>query len=100
MKILLIEDSKFQRIANGRALVKAGHSVIFAGDGTGSSQRSQAPERGRSRVSSEPTIRIMSDEQSVYEGNRDCCYCPHPAPGSNSAASLQPPQGTKPAAIQ
>jgi len=31
MKILLIEDSKFQRIANGRALVKAGHSVIFAG---------------------------------------------------------------------
>ena len=33
MKILLIEDSKFQRIANGRALVKAGYSVIHAGDG-------------------------------------------------------------------
>jgi CheY-like chemotaxis protein len=33
MKILLIEDSKFQRIANGRALVKAGYSVIYAGDG-------------------------------------------------------------------
>jgi len=33
MKILLIEDSKFQRIANGRALVKAGYSVIHAEDG-------------------------------------------------------------------
>ena len=33
MKILLIEDSKFQRIANERALVKVGHSVIHAGDG-------------------------------------------------------------------
>src|SRR5579863_7308463 len=33
MKILLIEDSKFQRIANERALVKAGYSVIQAGDG-------------------------------------------------------------------
>jgi CheY-like chemotaxis protein len=33
MQILLIEDSKFQRIANGRALVKAGYSVIHAGDG-------------------------------------------------------------------
>lgn len=33
MKILLIEDSKFQRIANERALVKAGHVVIHAGDG-------------------------------------------------------------------
>jgi CheY-like chemotaxis protein len=33
MKILLIEDSKFQRIANGRALVKAGYDVIYAGDG-------------------------------------------------------------------
>jgi CheY-like chemotaxis protein len=33
MKILLIEDSKFQRIAIGRALVKAGYGVIHAGDG-------------------------------------------------------------------
>ncbi len=33
MKILLIEDSKFQRIANGRALVKAGFDIIHAGDG-------------------------------------------------------------------
>jgi DNA-binding response OmpR family regulator len=33
MKILLIEDSKFQRIANERALVKAGYGVIQAGDG-------------------------------------------------------------------
>jgi len=33
MKILLIEDSKFQRIANERALVKAGYGVIHAGDG-------------------------------------------------------------------
>jgi two-component system, NtrC family, sensor kinase len=33
MKILLIEDSKFQRIANGRALIKAGYAVIHAGDG-------------------------------------------------------------------
>ena len=33
MKILLIEDSKFQRIANGRTLIKAGYSVIHAGDG-------------------------------------------------------------------
>jgi twitching motility two-component system response regulator PilH len=33
MKILLIEDSKFQRVANGRTLVKAGYSVIHAGDG-------------------------------------------------------------------
>jgi hypothetical protein len=33
MKILLIEDSKFQRIANERVLVKAGYSVIHAGDG-------------------------------------------------------------------
>jgi len=33
MKILLIEDSKFQRIASGRALTKAGYDVIYAGDG-------------------------------------------------------------------
>src|ERR1035438_4138117 len=33
MKILLIDDSRFQRIANGRALVKAGYDVIHAGDG-------------------------------------------------------------------
>jgi CheY-like chemotaxis protein len=33
MQILLIEDSKFQRIANGRALVNAGYSVIHAADG-------------------------------------------------------------------
>jgi CheY-like chemotaxis protein len=33
VKILLIEDSKFQRIANERSLVKAGYSVIHAGDG-------------------------------------------------------------------
>jgi two-component system, cell cycle response regulator DivK len=33
MKILLIEDSKFQRIANERALVKAGYLVIHTGDG-------------------------------------------------------------------
>ena len=33
MKILLIEDSKFQRVANGRALVRAGYDVIHAGNG-------------------------------------------------------------------
>jgi two-component system, cell cycle response regulator DivK len=33
MKILLIEDSKFQRIANQRALSKAGYDVIQAEDG-------------------------------------------------------------------
>src|ERR1700732_4857487 len=33
MKILLIEDSKFQRIANGRALATAGYIVTQAGDG-------------------------------------------------------------------
>jgi twitching motility two-component system response regulator PilH len=33
MKMLLIEDSKFQRLANERALVKAGYAVIHAGDG-------------------------------------------------------------------
>jgi len=33
MKILLIEDSKLQRVANERALVKAGYVVIHAGDG-------------------------------------------------------------------
>jgi CheY-like chemotaxis protein len=33
MKILLIEDSKFQRIANERALAKTGYGVIHAGDG-------------------------------------------------------------------
>jgi DNA-binding response OmpR family regulator len=33
MKILLIEDSRFQRVANGRALVNAGYDVIYAEDG-------------------------------------------------------------------
>ena len=33
MKILVIEDSKFQRIANERTLVKAGYVVIHAADG-------------------------------------------------------------------
>jgi CheY-like chemotaxis protein len=33
MKILLIEDSRFQRIANERALLKAGYAVVQAGDG-------------------------------------------------------------------
>jgi DNA-binding response OmpR family regulator len=33
MKILLIEDSRFQRTANARALTKAGYEVIYAADG-------------------------------------------------------------------
>jgi CheY-like chemotaxis protein len=33
MRILVIEDSKFQRIANERTLVKAGYVVIHAADG-------------------------------------------------------------------
>lgn len=33
MKLLLIEDSKFQRIANGRALIRAGYEVVYAADG-------------------------------------------------------------------
>jgi len=33
MKILLIEDSKFQRMASERALLNAGYSVIHAKDG-------------------------------------------------------------------
>ena len=33
MKVLLIEDSKFQRIANGRALTRAGYDIIYTMDG-------------------------------------------------------------------
>jgi len=33
MKILIVDDSRFFRVANERALVKAGHHVISAGDG-------------------------------------------------------------------
>jgi len=33
MKILIVDDSRFLRIANDRALVKAGHTVITAADG-------------------------------------------------------------------
>jgi|SRR5450432_889903 CheY-like chemotaxis protein len=33
MKILLIEDSRFQRIANERALLRAGYAVVQARDG-------------------------------------------------------------------
>jgi CheY-like chemotaxis protein len=33
IKVLLIEDSKFQRIANGRALIRAGYDVVYAADG-------------------------------------------------------------------
>jgi CheY-like chemotaxis protein len=33
MKVLLIEDSKFQRTANGRALIRAGYDVVYAVDG-------------------------------------------------------------------
>jgi DNA-binding response OmpR family regulator len=33
MKILIVDDSRFLRIANERALVKAGHEVITAADG-------------------------------------------------------------------
>src|SRR3984885_10457603 len=32
MKVLLIEDSKFQRTANGRALIRAGYDVVYAAD--------------------------------------------------------------------
>lgn len=32
-KVLLVDDSKFQRLANERALARAGFSVILAGDG-------------------------------------------------------------------
>jgi CheY-like chemotaxis protein len=32
-KVLLIEDSKFQRTANGRALIRAGYDVLYAADG-------------------------------------------------------------------
>jgi hypothetical protein len=30
MKVRLIEDSEFQRIANGRALIRAGYDVVYA----------------------------------------------------------------------
>ncbi|HZP62920.1 MAG TPA: response regulator [Terriglobales bacterium] len=33
MKTLIIDDSKFQRVAIQRALVRAGHDVTTAGDG-------------------------------------------------------------------
>jgi CheY-like chemotaxis protein len=33
MKILLVDDSKFLRLATGRALTRAGYEVSFAGDG-------------------------------------------------------------------
>ncbi|MGA8442042.1 MAG: response regulator [Candidatus Sulfotelmatobacter sp.] len=33
MKILLVEDSKFLRLATGRALAHAGYEMTFAGDG-------------------------------------------------------------------
>jgi CheY-like chemotaxis protein len=33
IKILLVEDSKFLRVATARALAKAGYDVIAAGDG-------------------------------------------------------------------
>ena len=33
MNILIVDDSKFLRMANERALIKAGHNVISAGDG-------------------------------------------------------------------
>ena len=33
MKILLVEDSKFLRLATGRALTRAGYEMSFAGDG-------------------------------------------------------------------
>jgi CheY-like chemotaxis protein len=33
MNILLIEDSKFQRTTNGRALIRAGYDVVYAADG-------------------------------------------------------------------
>jgi DNA-binding response OmpR family regulator len=33
MKILIIEDSRFLRISNERALIRAGYDVISAGDG-------------------------------------------------------------------
>ena len=33
MKVLLIEDSRFQRMANGRALAKAGYDVVYGADG-------------------------------------------------------------------
>jgi CheY-like chemotaxis protein len=33
MKILLVDDSKFLRLAMGRALTRAGYEMSFAGDG-------------------------------------------------------------------
>jgi DNA-binding response OmpR family regulator len=33
MKILIVDDSRFLRLANERALIKAGHVVITASDG-------------------------------------------------------------------
>ena len=33
MKILIVDDSRFLRLANERALVKAGHVVVTASDG-------------------------------------------------------------------
>ena len=33
MKVLLIEDSRFQRMANGRALTRAGYDVVYGADG-------------------------------------------------------------------
>jgi len=46
MKILLVEDSKFLRMANERALVKAGYEVVAVADGEEGLQvaREQTPD--------------------------------------------------------
>ena len=46
MNILIVEDSRFLRLANERALTRAGHNVISASDGE---------EGFASRLSDSPT---------------------------------------------
>jgi DNA-binding response OmpR family regulator len=64
MKILVIEDSRFLRIANERALTLAGHDVVSAGDGQ---------EGLRLALEQKPDLVILDLILPKLPGREKCC---------------------------
>jgi CheY-like chemotaxis protein len=68
-KILLVEDSKFLRIANERALARAGYDVITAGDGEEALK--MARESSPDIILLDMLLPKMSGECVLHELKRD-----------------------------
>ena len=86
--VLLVEDSKFQKLVNERMLHKAGYTVLTASDGE------EALRLARETI---PDIILLDMLLPKLGGREVCrrCELMHLPPGSQSCSSAACPRPTK-----